>query len=189
MDWPQLLEALEREPAGWEDEGDDRPQPGDPGGAGLRADPAPEAAIEGAERRLGTTLPQSYRQFLLHSNGFSCFAHGHHVLPVQEVKWFSEENQEWIDDFQGEGGGEDVADEQYFVYGDDQDPGHVRVEYLPHCLQISEEYDDSVILLNPKVKDAKGEWEAWFFASWLPGAHRYRSFRELVEEEARTRQE
>ena len=28
-----------------------------------------------------------------------------------------------------------------------------------------------------------GEWEAWFFANWLPGATRFRSFAELMEAE------
>jgi hypothetical protein len=27
------------------------------------------------------------------------------------------------------------------------------------------------------------EWEAWFFANWLPGAARYRSFREMMKAE------
>jgi hypothetical protein len=30
---------------------------------------------------------------------------------------------------------------------------------------------------------ADGEWEAWFFANWLPGASRYRSFAEMMEAE------
>jgi hypothetical protein len=28
-----------------------------------------------------------------------------------------------------------------------------------------------------------GEWEAWFFANWNPGANRYRSFREMMQAE------
>jgi hypothetical protein len=28
-----------------------------------------------------------------------------------------------------------------------------------------------------------GEWEAWFFANWLPGATRYRSFQGMMEPE------
>ncbi|HEY3110361.1 MAG TPA: hypothetical protein VGL23_16490 [Chloroflexota bacterium] len=29
----------------------------------------------------------------------------------------------------------------------------------------------------------EGEWEAWFFANWYPGASRYRSFWELMQAE------
>jgi len=41
--------------------------------------------------------------------------------------------------------------------------------------------DSAVYLLNPQVISADGEWEAWFFANWLPRAHRYRSFQEMME--------
>jgi hypothetical protein len=39
-----------------------------------------------------------------------------------------------------------------------------------------------MILLNPSIVFANGEWEAIFFANWLPGNQRYRSFRDLVME-------
>jgi hypothetical protein len=29
---------------------------------------------------------------------------------------------------------------------------------------------------------ASGEWEAWYFAPWMPGANRYRSFWDLMDE-------
>jgi HEAT repeat protein len=48
-------------------------------------------------------------------------------------------------------------------------------------LQISAIGDAAVYLLNPQVITKNGEWEAWFFANWLPGAHRYRSFQELMQ--------
>jgi hypothetical protein len=41
----------------------------------------------------------------------------------------------------------------------------------------------SVLLLNPEVVTPDGEWEAWYYASWRPGASRYRSFAELMIEE------
>ncbi len=79
-----------------------------------------------------------------------------------------------------------VPDEDYFTYGKDQDAGTLRAEYLPGCLQVSEIGDMAVLLLNPAVQTAEGEWEAWFFAGWLPGARRYRSFYELMEGELET---
>jgi hypothetical protein len=43
--------------------------------------------------------------------------------------------------------------------------------------------DSAVCLLNPQAITRDGEWEAWFFANWLPGARRYRSFEELMRAE------
>ena len=60
----------------------------------------------------------------------------------------------------------------------------MRNEYLRHTLEVSGE-GDGIYLLNPKVITADGEWEAWFFATWLPGARRYRSFWELMQDEYR----
>jgi hypothetical protein len=43
--------------------------------------------------------------------------------------------------------------------------------------------DSAVYLLNPQVVSEDGEWDAWFFANWLPGATRYRSFAEMILKE------
>ncbi|MER6977287.1 hypothetical protein [Streptomyces carpinensis] len=40
-----------------------------------------------------------------------------------------------------------------------------------------------VYLLNPCVVTSDGEWEAWYLAHWLPGAVRYRSFWDLMNDE------
>lgn len=67
--------------------------------------------------------------------------------------------------------------------GDGQDPVLFCVEYLQSMLEISEEGDSAIYLLNPNVVTPGGEWEAWFFANWLPGANRYRSFWEMMQAE------
>jgi hypothetical protein len=76
-----------------------------------------------------------------------------------------------------------LSDEEYFVYGEEQDSVMFRTEYLQTALQISEEGDSAVYLLNPLVVTPEKEWEAWFFANWLPGATRYRSFRDMMQAE------
>src|SRR5262249_53269815 len=68
----------------------------------------------------------------------------------------------------------------YFVYGPEQDPINLRREYLEHTLEISTRGDSSVYLLNPMIVGTDGEWEAWFFANWGPGAHRHQSFAEMM---------
>ena len=146
-----------------------------------RRDPASEFAIVEAETRLGTVLPVSYKQFLLCTNGYTSFLFpGQNLLPVQTIDWLSSENQEYIDGWQ-----EDVSisDEEYFTYGDEQDPIAFRPEYLQSSLQISDFLDSGVYLLNPKVRSADGEWEAWHIANWMVGAARYPSFYNLVEDQ------
>ena len=53
-----------------------------------------------------------------------------------------------------------------------------------------ENMPEKVLAFKPRktsteiVPDApEGEWEAWFFANWLPGATRYHSFAELMQQE------
>lgn len=41
----------------------------------------------------------------------------------------------------------------------------------------------AILLLNPQVITSEGEWEAWFFSNWGPGADRYPSFWELMQEQ------
>ena len=47
-------------------------------------------------------------------------------------------------------------------------------------MQISDSLEGEVLLLNPKVKFGN-EWEAWYFANYLPGAIRFKSFKEMLE--------
>lgn len=70
----------------------------------------------------------------------------------------------------------------YFAYGQ-EDSGHFDVKHLAHTLCISDEGDEAVLLLNPMVVWPDGEWETWFFANWLPGATRYRSFADWMRHE------
>lgn len=144
-----------------------------------RHDPAGKLAISEAERRLGAVLPASYKRFLLCTNGYTSFMlPGQNLLPVETIDWLSSENQEFIDDWQ-----EDVRvpDEEYYIYGAEQDPIAFRPEYLQNSLQISDFLDSGVYLLNPNIKSADGEWEAWHIAYWMVGAARYPSFYELIE--------
>jgi hypothetical protein len=76
-------------------------------------------------------------------------------------------------------GSQPTSDEEHRRYGDQQDCVVFDATYLSTAIQISA-VGDGVLLLNPAVLTSDGEWEAWFFASWLPGARRYRSFLELL---------
>ncbi|MFD3379776.1 MULTISPECIES: SMI1/KNR4 family protein [unclassified Streptomyces] len=148
--------------------------------------------VDALEDRLGATLPTSYRQFLLTSNGWLSTTTGiDQILQVHEVGWAQDLDPEfvagWTDGYGYDAGGHRIGDEEYFVYGDAQDPAWIRPEYLPHLLKISHTPDATdVYLLNPRVVTPDGEWEAWYLAHWLPGAVRYRSFWDLMNGEYRS---
>ena len=72
------------------------------------------------------------------------------------------------------------------MYGDAQDCSQLRVEYLATALAISTKRNSAIYVLNPQVITNDGEWEAWFFGDWLPGADRYRSFQDMMEAEYET---
>lgn len=124
-------------------------------------------------------MPASYEEFLRVSNGWpiaSLFTGP--LWATQQVAWFRERHSAWIRAWSATPFPA-IADSEYFVYGDEQRPEHLRVLHLETALEISEAGDGSIFLLNPDVTFA-GEWEAWFFANWLPGAERYQSFTELI---------
>jgi HEAT repeat protein len=143
---------------------------------------ATEAEIAAAEKRLGTTFPPSYREFLQITNGWRMTTGFiERLRPAAEVQWFSSENQATIDAWMSAGGSDAVPDEEYLVYGDEAFQP-LRAEYLQTALAVSD-YGDGIYMLNPQTVTPEGEWEAWFFAHWIPGADRYRSFSELMAAE------
>ncbi len=138
---------------------------------------ATEQQLAALEGRLGTPLPPSYRSFLQASNGF--LQPGvivPRLLGTDEVDWFRVAHQETIDDWTPGAGPGQVE----LASGPD---GFER--YLPSTLQVSalERVGTAVYLLNPKVVDGDGEWEAFYFAHWVPGVNRYPSFRALMHAE------
>ncbi|MGW1803040.1 SMI1/KNR4 family protein [Streptomyces sp. NPDC001984] len=137
------------------------------------------------EKRLGIALPPSYRQFLQTSNGWLDTTDSiERLLSTQEVGWARDLDPELTDPWVRAAEAFKVSDEDYYIYGEDQDPCTLRAEYLPHMLKISHTPNATdVYLLNPLVVTPDGEWEAWYLAHWLPGATRYRSFWDLMNDE------
>ena len=163
---------------------------------------ATEEQITQTEARLGKALPPSYRAFLKVTNGwFQTTPLIDKLWSTEEIEWFSVRHQNWIDAFleqyqdryptvseaqlesNAHLGGSSVSDEEYLVYGEAQDCSKLRVEYLQTALEISDVGESAVYLLNPQVITDEGEWEAWFFGDWLPGADRYPSFRAMMQAE------
>ena len=140
--------------------------------------PITDEIIQQIELKLGVTLPPSYLEFLKYSNGLLLPDQFTNLLPLENIDWFNTLNQEWVEAWDNED--DDVTDEKYFVYGKEQDVVWMRNRYLKTALQISDSVDGDVLLLNPEVTFGE-EWEAWLFGNTLPGAIRFKSFKELLE--------
>ena len=161
---------------------------------------ATEAQISHVEHRLNVTFPPSYREFLKITNGWrQTTPFINRIWAIEDVEWFSVRHHKWIEMFTIRHSKKlctrsshnkvrshvSIVDQDYFIYGDNQDCSQVRVEYLQTALEISEKGESSIYLLNPQVITEDGEWEAWFFCDWLPGADRYRSFQDMMQAEYR----
>jgi hypothetical protein len=148
---------------------------------------ASQEEIDVSERRLGVKLPPSYKEFLVVTNGWrqvAMDAESGRMFRVSEIGWFRDLYPDSLEGWLlGSRGMPDPSDDQYFRYGSDQDSITVRNRYLKEALAISQQVDAAVYLLNPRVVGPEGEWEAWFFGYSLPGANRYRSFKEMMEAE------
>ncbi len=143
---------------------------------------ATEAQIEELESRLGIVLPPSYKSFLRTSNGWpATTTFIDRVRATADVDWFRVENEQWIDVYSDKGS--EASDEDYYTYGEGGARDH-RVDHMSSLLQVSD-VSDGVYLLNPKAMTPDGEWEAWFFANWIPGASRFPSFAHLMLSEYR----
>jgi hypothetical protein len=139
-----------------------------------------------AESRLKAKLPPSYRAFLAVSNGWRNASLEVPILrPIEKTRWFNREHREWVQAYMDPMQGTEAilpAERDYFNYAEG-DTVNFDVKHLAQTLCISEVGDSAVLLLNPMVIWPDGEWEAWLFANWLPGARRYRSFADWMRHE------
>jgi hypothetical protein len=145
---------------------------------------ASEQQITAAEQRLKVQFPPSYRQFLAISNGWSVLNSFTGLLwPTDQIELLTKRDRHFMANW-GQSDKE-VPDSEYFVYGPEQDTFTLRKRYIRTALQISDPHyiGSGCLILNPQVVTADGEWEAWSFATWYPGAIRYRSFWELMQGE------
>lgn len=144
---------------------------------------ATESELVAVEQRLLCRLPSSYRSFLATSNGFgpiSPFIYD--LCSTAEVNWLVDEEPKLVELWEKDPILDDpeLADNPYLLYDGNQFEGTLRPGHLRQCLMISHWGDAGFLALNP-VQQQNGEWEAWHFANWLPGAVRYRSFAELMQ--------
>ncbi|MET8897019.1 SMI1/KNR4 family protein [Streptomyces albogriseolus] len=136
----------------------------------LASPPASEADVADAERRLGTRLPPSYRQFLLASNGWSLRDDSIHQLgAAHEIGWFGDPfgmtpmYRESLD--------ERATEQQVLLAG-----------MWERALQLETDSDMSYALLDPGDTDEDGEWALYVHHGWS-GEYptRYPSFRAYMQ--------
>jgi RHS repeat-associated protein len=147
--------------------------------------PATDAEIRLGEERLGVSLPPSYREFLKLSNGwrpFSSFVE--RIYPLEEVERLRIANPDYLAEIQKYYQEDEIADLEYLDFDNLNRKQALRHRYYPDSLVLGTGWQGSseLILLNPQIVSADGEWEAIFFANWLPGNVRFRSFLNLVED-------
>jgi SMI1 / KNR4 family (SUKH-1) len=138
-------------------------------------EPASEAQIVTLETRLCVRLPPSYRTFLGVTNGWRATGPFiHRLWSTDDVTWFRERSQDWIDAYV-QPWREMVQDLDQEELDDAENPEHLQT-----ALEVSDRGDSAIYLLIPDLVTSDGEWEAWDFANWHPGAVRYPSFTELM---------
>ena len=144
---------------------------------------ATEAELAQLEARLQQPLPPSYRAFLASSNGFGPIDYFIYELSsTSEVEWLAVKETFLVDLWEDDPTPPDhpeLADEPYLLYDGNQPEGLLRPGHMRQCLLISNWGDAGFLALNP-AQQHEGEWEAWHFANWHPGATRYRSFADLL---------
>ena len=146
---------------------------------------APGASMDqltDTEKHLAIQLPPSYRTFLQVSNGWTLASRSVPILlPIEKIQWFRKLHREWVEAYQLSEP-VDLLEAEYFDYSN-CDSVLFDSNHLQHSLCVSDIGDDAVLLLNPMVIWPDGEWETWFFANWLPGAQRFRSFADWFQHE------
>jgi hypothetical protein len=165
--------------------------------------PATEEQIAALERRLGVTLPPSYKAFLRVSNGWGQTTRFIGSLRLaEEVDWLKSCFPDMIKAYSitsiqdslktcspdlVEALGieppteEAMSDEDYYSYTDET-VGEFKEEHLAETLLVADSVpgDSAIYLLNPCAVTEDGEWEAWFMAHWVPGVERHPSYAHLM---------
>ena len=136
--------------------------------------PATDADIAAAEARLGLRLPPSYRAFLKVSNGWNWpNSFVARLAGTSDIGWTREKDADLI---RGWEEGSRYATAQFGA------PPPSPEDHLAQTILIStphEEDDAAYFMLNPETR-SNGEFEAWFFSSWNPGANAHPSFWHLM---------
>ncbi|MEW1866765.1 SMI1/KNR4 family protein [Streptomyces caelestis] len=137
----------------------------------LSAPPATEAETAAAEKRLGTRLPPSYRQFLGVSNGWRLDGGSIYRLgAAHEIDWFGDPFD--MTPLYQQGLTERSTEQEVLLAG-----------MWRRALQLETDSDMSYALLDPGDTDEHGEWALYVYKGWSGEfPDRYLSFRAYMQE-------
>jgi hypothetical protein len=166
MDWKELLAEISKRAIA-KDDGDMEYSPDAKRTQWLGHTGASARAIREAESRLGVQLPEDYKSFLRTSNGFEPVrSTSVQLSAISEVKTLAEVYPDLL--------------EAWSL------PGLEEVHRgLKRSLIIGDlEGEQQLLLVPPDTSETSNTaaTECWFFASWVPGEHRYSSFRAYMEQ-------
>lgn len=153
-----------------------------------------ERALSGAESRLGRRLPASFRHFIQASGGRFLLGIDRSrdrslisdFVQPEDLQLFRVAEPDAYDMWR-EAGSTFVPDREYFRYGVDSDgrprhdPVNFRPQYLDSAILVGKWPSEGYLLIVPGVEFGDGEWEAWLLSWRTPGATRFRSYAELMQ--------
>jgi len=124
--------------------------------------PATNTEIEAAERHLKTTLPDDYKEFLKISNGFhQAISTNPTIIPISKIDYLVNIDEDLVEIWKS----------------------HIELEEtaksLSQSIVIGGINEEQYFLLIPP-HDKHKKWRYWVFASWIPGEHEYRDFKDYL---------
>ncbi|WP_410604756.1 SMI1/KNR4 family protein [Amycolatopsis sp. lyj-90] len=116
----------------------------------LGYEPATEEEIATTEKRIGTRLPPTYRNFLLASNGWSTISYAVDLRKVDDIGWFADLEPNIMKTW---------SELEHFAD---------HIELLKQCLLISDDNGGSgqYLLLHASSAGDNADWDAY---EWWPG--------------------
>ncbi|WP_158104686.1 MULTISPECIES: SMI1/KNR4 family protein [Streptomyces] len=136
--------------------------------------PACEEEIAAAEARLGFTLPPSLREFLAVTNGWrdaGCFIY--RLAGTAELEWLADSDRSYLIEIYDELAEGEEEEEDADVINE--------AKVLRRSLLVSLDGDAADIFLDPGEVNERGEWTAYWLASWSGnGLEPFDSFYELM---------
>lgn len=165
LDWKKLLEEISKASIRLSPEMFEK-EVIDAGWIGFHS--ASSRDIEEAEKRLGLSLPEDYKGFLLASDGLRSFPRCNpDLLAVSGIDYIKNV----------------VAPDTYTGLCDfpiDAIEPDTLESLLSRGIIISRYPDEQMVWLIAPCQEG-GAWETWFFAYWVPGERRYPGFRYFIE--------
>lgn len=143
---------------------------------------ASNSDLDELSKKLKTTLPKSYTDFLSASNGWiqlELDAEDGMILHSKEVALLINKYPDWYKTWSQSDS--DLLSIEYLDEYDEQDTAMYPASALKNSIAISELVDSGLYLLVPNAKNNEDRWEAWFMSSELPGAVRFPNFEYLMK--------